>query len=115
MGIICPTPVGKGITDLPKIGNANGAHGKVEKISEDSLTSTSSSSLWLKIQIMDGKVCLRCEGKTLLGVVNKILRTDSLLTCPRNVLLYCLKQTLLPIIWIFTQGEEDEIESELSS
>jgi hypothetical protein len=26
----------------------------------------------VKIQIMGGKVCLRCKGKTLLGVVNKL-------------------------------------------
>ena len=39
----------------------------------------------------------------------------SLLTTPINVLPYYLKQTFPPIIWIFTQGEEDEIESKLSS
>ena len=42
---------------------------KVEKILKGSLDSISSSSM--KIQIMGGKVCLRCEGKTLLGIVNK--------------------------------------------
>ena len=51
---------------------------KVEKIWEDGSDSISSSSPWVKIQIMGGKVCLRCKGKTLLGVVNKLLRTKSI-------------------------------------
>jgi len=29
----------------------------------------------IQIQIMDGKVCLRCKGKTIQGVFNKLLRT----------------------------------------
>ena len=40
---------------------------KVEKILKGSLDSISSPSV--KIQITGGKVCLRCKGKTLLGVV----------------------------------------------
>ena len=32
---------------------------------------------------------------------------------PNNVLLLYLKQTFPPIIWIFTEGEGDEIESRL--
>ena len=44
----------------------------------------------IQIQIMDGKVCLRCKGKTLLGVVNKLLKTKSLLTSPSNVSPYYL-------------------------
>ena len=32
---------------------------------------------------------------------------------PSNVLLLHLKQTFLPIIWIFTEGEGDGIESRL--
>ena len=40
----------------------------------------------VKIQIMGGKVCLRCKCKTLLVVVNKLLKTKSLLTPPSNVL-----------------------------
>jgi hypothetical protein len=39
----------------------------------------------VKIQIMGGKVCLRCKGKTLLGDVNKLLKTKKLLTSPCNV------------------------------
>ena len=31
----------------------------------------------VKIQIMSGKVCLRCKDKTLLGIVNKLLKTKS--------------------------------------
>ena len=33
-----------------------------------------STSPSVKIQIMDGKGCLRCKGKTLLGVVNKTFK-----------------------------------------
>ena len=40
-----------------------------------------------KIQIMDGKVGLMCKGKTLLGVVNKLLNTKGLLTHPA---MFCL-------------------------
>ena len=43
---------------------------KVEKILKGSLDSIPSPSV--KIQIMGGKVCLSCKGKTLLGVVNKL-------------------------------------------
>ena len=42
------------------------------------------SSPSVKIQIMSGKVCLRYKGKTLLGIVNKHLKTKSLLTTPSN-------------------------------
>ena len=49
---------------------------KVEKILKDSLDSIPSPS----VKIMGGKICLRCRGKTLLGVVNKLLKTKSLLT-----------------------------------
>ena len=64
---------------------------KVKKILEDSLDSISSPSPSGKIQIMGGKVSLRCKGKTLLGVVNKLLKTKGLLTSPSNVLPYYLK------------------------
>ena len=67
----------------------------------------------VKIQIMGGKVCLRCKGKTLLGGVDKLLRTKTLLTLTNNVLSYYLKLTFPPIIWIFTEG--DGIEPRLSS
>ena len=68
---------------------------KVEKILKSSLdlipSPYPSPSPSLKIQIMRGKVCLRCRVKTLLGVVNKLLKTKSLLTSPNAVLPYDLK------------------------
>ena len=57
-------------------------------IQEDSLDMIPSPSPSVKIQIIGGKVCLRCKGKTLLGIVNKLLKTKSLLTSPSNVLPY---------------------------
>ena len=62
---------------------------KVEKILKGSLDSVPPPSV--KIQIMGGKFCLRCKSKTLLDVVNKLLKTKSLLTSPSNVLPYYLK------------------------
>ena len=70
---------------------------KVKKILKGSLNLISSPSPSLKIQIMGGKVCLRCKDKTLLGVVNKHLKTKSLLKSLSNVLPYYLKETLPPI------------------
>ena len=43
--------------------------GKVEKILKGSLDSIPSPSPSVKIQNMGGKVCLRCIGKTLLGIM----------------------------------------------
>jgi hypothetical protein len=40
---------------------------------------------------MGGKVSLGCKGKTLLAIVNKLLKTKSLLASPSNVLPYYLK------------------------
>ena len=59
---------------------------KLEKILKGSLDSIPSPSSSVKIQIMGGEVCLRWKGKTLLGVVNKLLKSKSLLTSPRNFL-----------------------------
>ena len=64
---------------------------KVKKILKDSLDSISSPSPSVKIQIIGKKVCLRCKVKTLLGLVNKHLKTKILLTSPSNVLPYYLK------------------------
>ena len=61
---------------------------KVEKIIKDSLDSIPSPSPSVKIQIMDGKVCLSCIGKTLIGIVNKLLKAERLLTSPSDVLPY---------------------------
>ena len=43
---------------------------KVKKVLKGSLDLIPSPSV--KIQIMSGKVCLMCEGKILLGIVNKL-------------------------------------------
>ena len=51
----------------------------------------------------------------MLGDVNKLFVLKSLLKIPSNVLPLHLRHTFLPIIWIFTQGEEDDVESKLSS
>ena len=59
---------------------------KVEKILKGSLDSILSPSPSVKIQIIVGKICLRCKGETLLGVVNKLFVFKSLLTTPSNVL-----------------------------
>ena len=64
---------------------------KVEKILKVSLDLFLSPSPSVKIQIMGRKVCLRCKGKTLLGIVNKLLKTTSLLTSLGNVLPYYAK------------------------
>ena len=64
---------------------------KVEQILRGSLDSIPSPLPTMKIQIMGRKVSLRFKGKTLLGVVNKLLKTKCLLTSPSNVLPYHLK------------------------
>ena len=48
---------------------------KVEKILKGRLDLISSPSPSVKIQVMGRKVCLRGKGKTLPGVVNKLLKT----------------------------------------
>ena len=88
---------------------------KVEKILKGSLNLIPSPSPSWKIQIMGGKVCLKCEGKTLLCVVNKLLKMKSLLRMPSNVLPLHLEQTFPPIFWIFIEDECDGIECRLSS
>ena len=59
---------------------------KVEKVLKGSLDLIPPPSPSVKIQIMSGKVCLRCKGKRLLVVVNKLLKTICLLTSPSNML-----------------------------
>ena len=60
---------------------------KVENILKGSLDSIPSPSPSpapsAKIQIIGGKFCLRCKGKTLLGVVNKLLKTKSFALLPQ--------------------------------
>ena len=87
---------------------------KVEKILKGSLDLIPSPQPSVKIQIISGKVCLKYKGKTLLVLVNKLLKTKSLLTRPSNVLPLHLKQTFPPIIWIFTEGEGDKIKSKFA-
>ena len=65
-----------------------GLYYKVEKILKGSLDSIPSPLPSVKIQIIGGKVCLN---KTLLGVVNKLLKTKTLLTSPNKVLPYYIK------------------------
>ena len=94
---------------------------KVEKILKGSLNSIPSPSSSVKIQIMCGKVCSRSKGKTLLGIFNKLFVFKSLSTKPSIVcLMYSMstlvlplhfKKTFPPIIWIFTEGKGDGIES----
>ena len=64
---------------------------KVEKVLKGSLDLITSPSPSVKIQIIGRKVCLRCKGKPLLVVVNKLLKTKTMLTSPSNVLPYYLK------------------------
>ena len=59
---------------------------KVQNISKCYLDSILSPTPSVKIQIMGRRVCLRCRGKTLLGVVNKLLKTKSLLTSPNDII-----------------------------
>ena len=51
---------------------------KVKQISEDGLHLIPSLSSSVKTQIMGGKDCLRCKGKTLLGIVNKLGEDDGI-------------------------------------
>ena len=62
---------------------------KVEKILKGSLDSIDSPSV--KFQIMGGKVCFRWKVKTLLDVINTLLKTKTSLTLFKNVLPYFLK------------------------
>ena len=64
---------------------------KVEKVLKGSLDLISLPSPSVKIQTMDGKICLRCKSKIMLGIIIKLLMAKSLLTSPSNVLPYNLK------------------------
>ena len=64
---------------------------KVENNLKGGLDLIPSPTPSVKIQIMGRKVCLRCKGKTLLGFVNKLLKTKHLLTSLSNILPYYLK------------------------
>ena len=69
----------------------------------------------MKIQVLGGKVCLRCKGKTLLDDVNKLF---VLKVCWHRPAMFCLitsNKTFPRKIWIFAEGEGDGIESRLSA
>ena len=64
---------------------------KVVKILNGSLDMIPSPSPSVKKQIMGGKVCLRCKKtKHCWGIVNKLLKTKSLMTSSSNVLTFRL-------------------------
>ena len=73
---------------------------EVENILKGNLNLIPSHLSSLKIQIMGGKVCLRCKGKTLLVVVNNQLKTKSLLTSSRQCFALFPQVTFPPKIWI---------------
>ena len=60
---------------------------KEEKNFKGSLDSILSPSLSVKIQIVGGKVCLWCKGKTLLGIVNNLWKQK---VCWHHQAIFCL-------------------------
>jgi hypothetical protein len=64
---------------------------KVENILKGSLDSIPSPSPSKKIQIMSRKVGLRCKGKTLLAVVNKLLKIKMFVDITQQCQPYYLK------------------------
>ena len=67
-----------------------------------------SPSTLVKIQTMGGKVCLRCKGKTLLGVVDKLLKTILTITACK------LHQILKKTRWIqemLTRQQSNNLEA----
>ena len=85
-------------------------HDKVEKIVKGSLDSILSLPS-VKIQIMGGKFAWGVKAK---HCCQQTFDNQKFVDIS-NVLPYYLKQTFLPIIWIFTESEGDGIESRLSS
>ena len=79
---------------------------KIEKILKGSLDSIPSPSM--KIQIMGGKFCTRCKGKTLLGIVNKVFKPKK---CWHQPAMFCFITSFPPMIWFFTDGEGDGMKS----
>ena len=83
--------------------NINWHHcAKVEEILKGSMDSIPSPSLSLKIQIMGGKVCLRCKGKHCWALSTNIWKQKKVAS-PSNVLpyqsLYFLRRHPSPLIW----------------
>ena len=73
---------------------------KVEKISKGSLDSISSPSPSLKIQIMGGKVSLRCKGKTSFVLLNTVLGKVGL-----NMMTFPVLQNINPTLVTKLLGE----------
>ena len=71
---------------------------KVEKILKGSLDLIPSPSPSVKIQIMGGKVCLMCTGKTFLGVVNKHLDTKKFVDNAQQCFAFTHQAKFPPII-----------------
>ena len=74
----------------------------------------------MKIQIMGGKVCLMCKGKTLLGVVKKLLKTKKIVDNAQQCFAFTPQANFpahegegdgikfrLPFKIFLTQGEEN--------
>ena len=57
---------------------------KLENVLKGSLDLIPSPSPSVKIQVVGGKVCLRCKSKTLLGGVNKLLKRKSFAFTPET-------------------------------
>ena len=87
--------------------------GKVEKILKGSLDSISSPSLSVKIQIMGGKVCLRCKEQNIAGRCKQTLENKKFVDITRQYF------ALLPQVNFPSHNlnltEGDGIESRLSS
>ena len=64
---------------------------KVENFIKVSMDSIPSPSSFSENSNYGWENLLECKGKTLLGIVNNLLKTKSLLTSPSNVLPYYLK------------------------
>ena len=69
----------------------------------------------MKIQIIDGKVCLLWKGKTLLGICQQTFENKKFIEITQQYLYYYLKENFLPIISIFTLGKGNGIDFRLYS
>ena len=67
--------------------NPQSHYSKVEKISKGSLDSISLPSPSVKIQIMGGKVCLRCKGKHCWALTTNFLYSK---VCWKHPAMFCL-------------------------
>jgi len=73
---------------------------------KDSLNLIPSPSPTVKIQIMGGKVCSRDKGKTLLGVVNKLLKKRNFVDNTKQFVAFC---SFFPCsLTVFIQGRQQK-------